>query len=357
VTPKNRIYGRTLLSNAELRQRTTVVVEFDATKAGEQLEKTGVLAAHSGYGSLFGHIAPNWDKVKVPHDVLVVYVAHNAKDGGTIIAAINDKERQDQTKYPGLYALRLNRAPIYTGVTFEGAPDNGGKLPFVYVMGYEGKEPVMKEAFGAKTAANVAAAIAAQKKKLSAAGLAWKPYYGYVAEPKHFKDIGAAMEKGKPLDAVEAKLKKGVAARDPEVAKEAQMLYDALEQTRSDMTFIVTSSWAACPYVAAYTMGQIFKCWPRSKKSLSDVAEKIKANAAAQPLVKMYPKLKTWADPEFTCKNDAEAKKIVAELQKMKKSLAPLKEDKNMTVQNGACSVDVIVDGLIETIPCKVATK
>jgi len=355
VTPKNYIAGRVLASNADLRQRAaTVVIEFDATKTAEQLEKTGKLSMLNGMASLVGHGSTNWETLQIPHDVLVVYVAHNAKDHEAVVAGMKPK---DPHKEPGLHNLSQSKAPMYEGVTFEGAPGNGGKFPFVYVMGYEGKEPLVKEEFGAKTEAAVKKAIADQKKKMAEADLKWRPFYGYVAEPKHFHDIEKTLAKGKPLDAVEAKLLKSVKAADAEKAKEAQLLYDGLEQTKSDMMFLAQCSFANSPHVAAYNMDRLIKCWPKTKKQMSAVAEKIKANPAAQPLIRMYAKVMEWSNPDFTCKNAAEAKKIVAELNKMKKALEPLKEDKNVGIQNSSLMLDGMLDELISIIPTKAPQK
>jgi len=356
VTPKNYIAGRVLQSNADLRQRVaTVVVEFDAAKTAEQLEKTGSLANLNGFATVIGHGSTNWESVEIPRDVMVIYVAHNVKGHEAVVEGMKVK---DSAKNPCLTSFVGGKVPIYENVTFEGAPGNGGKFPFVYVMGHEGTEPLVKEEYGAKTAAAINKAIADQRKKMAEADLKWRPFYGYVAEPKHFHDIEKALAKGKPLDAVEAKLLKSVKASDAEKAKEAQMLCDGLEQTRSDMMWTVQCAYSACPHVAAYKINQLIKYWPKTKKQMSAVSDKIKANSAAQPLIKMYAKIVQWSDPDFTCKNAGEAKKIVAELEKMKKAIAPIKEDaQNIQVQNGALILDGMLDELIAIIPTKVPQK
>ena len=71
----------------------------------------------------------------------------------------------------------------------------------------------------------------------------------------------------------------------------------------------------------------------------------------------MFCKLMTWAGPDFTCKNAGEAKKIVAELNKMKKDLEKLQESKVIVVQNGALTMATQVDELIALIPTKVPEK
>ena len=71
----------------------------------------------------------------------------------------------------------------------------------------------------------------------------------------------------------------------------------------------------------------------------------------------MFCKVMVWADPAFTCKNAGEAKKIVAELNKMKKDLDKLKKSEVIVIQNGALLMDTQVDELIATIPSRLPEK
>jgi len=356
ITPKNYIKGRVLYSNAELRQRIAVVVEFDATKTAEQLEATGTMAELNGYNANVW-LSPNWETLELPRDVMIIYVARNVKTHEAVVEGMKYKDSQ---KFLGLTAIAANAVPIYENVTFEGAPANGGKLPFVYVMGHEGKEPLLATAFTTikATFPAVKKAVAEGKKKITEEGLTWRQFYGNVGEPKHFKDLAKTLAKGKPLDQVEAKLLKGVTSKDAETAKEAQMLYDGLAQTKSDLMWTAQSCFKSSPHVAAYKMGILFKYWPKTKKQMAEVVEKLKTNPNAQPLIKVYAKIVEWSNPDYVCKNASEAKKNVAELQKMKKMIEPLKEDaKNITIQNSALMLDGMLDELITVMPTKVPQK
>ena len=154
------------------------------------------------------------------------------------------------------------------------------------------------------------------------------------------------MAKEKSLEPVLDKLRKDILAPEPETAKEAQMLYDGLEQTRSIMMFVASLACQSSPHVAAHLVDRLLKLFPSVKKRVASVAKELKANAAAQPLIKMYPQLVRWSDPGFSCKNAGQ----------MKKALAPLKEQSgNLSVQNGALVLDAMVDELISTIPSKVS--
>lgn len=353
LTPKNYIAGRVLVSGGDLRQRITVVVEFDAAKTAEQLEKTGTLSELCGFRTATG-LSPCWEKLVLPRDVMVIYVARNVKSHEAVIEGMKAKDRVKQT---GLTALEANGSPVYEQVSFNGAPSAEGQYPFVYVMGCEGVEPLLKTAFKGKqvTANAIRKVIASERKKLKEANLSWRPFYGYACESKHCKDVENALKGVKSLEPLEAKLLAEVLAGDAEAAKEAQMLYDGLEQAKSDMIWVARKSMRRSPHVAAHKLGMLVKYWPSAKKSVADLSDKLKAKPGSQPLVKMYPKIAQWSDPGFVCKNAGEAKKIVAELNKMKKTLEPLKESADdVNVQNGALLMDGMVDELIATIPSKV---
>ena len=355
VLPKNYLCGRKLESGSELRHRITLVIEFDADKALEQLCKTGPLGNHNGISPIVGHGEQDWTDMMLPRDVMVVFVARNIKKAEQVTDVLTPKTC---TSNPDLGPALASRAPVYRDVTFDGAPDNGGKFPFVYIMGRDGKTPLLKEHYSDKTPENVFRVIGAERKKMTDAGIAWRPFYGFVAEPKRFKDIGTALDKGKPLDAIEAKLQKAIASTDPEEAREAQMLYDALVQTRCDYILLLRYSWKESPHAAAYNMDVVTRCWPKVKKDLTAVADGLKSYVAAQPLIRMYPKIAHWSEPDFKCKNGAEAKKIVATLNKMKKTLAQLKDDaSNIIIQNCAIVIDAKIDGLVATMSERAAAR
>ena len=79
-----------------------------------------------------------------------------------------------------------------------------------------------------------------------------------------------------------------------------------------------------------------------------------KPAAKPVPVAAGYLKTSVWSDENYRCKNAGEAKKIVQELQKMKKTLAALKESPNLITQNNAFTLAPTVDALIETIPSRV---
>ena len=357
ISDKNYIMGRQVCPS-DLRHKVTVVVDIEPGEKlqsqlvliGKLVEKTGLARAGSG---------GNWETLELPRDVIVVVSncgGGKDKDREAIKEALKYKG-EDQSISQSLSAVKSMGCAMYDSITFTGAPASSGKRPFVYVMGPEGKEPLCQGELNDAMVKTVNAAIAKGKKQIAGWEIKWRPFYGNVDEPKFFPALAKALEKGKPLAPVEKAILKDVVAKDPEKAKEAQILYDALNQTRSDLVMRIKMEVAACPHRAYYDIQQLVKFWPAEKKRLEAAYAKFKTIPDAEKMGKMFLKLKTWAEPEFTCKNAGEAKKIVAELNKMKKDLEKLKESKVIVIQNGALLMDMQVDELISAIPSKVPAK
>lgn len=359
VTAKNYLTGREICPS-DLRHRVVAVVEIEECDA---LQSQVLLAGKvAGLSPLTAHgFGENWETRVMPRDflVLVVYRGKSKESQEKLKEAMKlPKEATEDARYAMMY-FRHPATAVYSGVTFEGAPDVGGSYPYVYVMGPEGQEPVYKGALTAKGIDAVKKAVATAKKKLS--GVKWEPFFGSVEEPKNAVFV-KAVEKGKsgkpsPLDPVAKALLKDIVSKDEEKAKEAQILFDAINQTRSDLLLRIGMEAGACPHRAAYDVQQLLLFWPGEAKKLAAFKAKIKQMPEANKLAQIFCKLMVWADPNFTCKNASDAKKIVAELNKMKKDLEKFKESKTVVVQNGALLMDGQIDELIATIPMKVPEK
>jgi len=355
LSVKSYVTGREI-TPSDLRHKATVLVEVEPNdKLQEQLVLAGGFVAKTG---LSGHAeGVSWETREMPRNVIVVISScGTAKDHEAIENALKYKG-DDQGTSSALMGVRSNGCSLYDGVTFDGAPDSTGKRPFVVVMGPEGKEPLYQGTLTRASVKEANAAIDKALKQIAAWENKWQPFYGNIPEPKFHPQLAKAIEKGKPLAAVEKAILKDVVSKDAEKAKEAQILYDALNQTRSDLVMRIKMEVGACPHRAAYDLQELLKYWPAEKKRLEAAVAKIKGVPEVDVLAKMFCKLMLWGKPEFTCKNAGEAKKIVAELNKMKKTLEKLKESKVIVVQNGALLMDVQVDELISIIPSKVPEK
>lgn len=356
---KNHVNGRHICAS-DLRHKILVVLDIDVDESLQpNLIKAGDLTNLDGLYGL-GTGGENFETLVMPRNVMFVINLYGYKEIDPVKTALKIPKEADEGTARILSIMRS--ATMYTGLTFTGAPDTTGKRPYVYVMGPTGREPVYQGAWGATSQKDVQKAVGQQKKKMADGGFVWAPFYGSVSEPKFFPILAKTLEKskaGKPVSmaAVEKELQKGILAKDPEKAAEAQILYDAVNQTRSDLVMRIMMEYRLCPHRAVYDLQQLLKFWPGEKKKLDVVTAKIKSNPEANKLAQMFCKVMVWADPNFTCKNAGEAKKIVGELNKMKKDLEKLKESKIIEVQNGALLMDSQVDELISVIPAKVPEK
>lgn len=360
LTSKAYIMGRELCPS-DLRHRAVVVIDVEPN---DKLQSQFVLASRfvqmTGLSTM--EFGANWETMELPRDMVVVLSFHGtAKDRDKIKEALTYKG-EDRNISVGLMALRSQGCGVYDEVTFTGSPDTAGKLPYVYVMGPTGKEPLYQGTLDEAAIKPASAAVRKAKKEISDWEIKWRPFFGNVDEPKFHPQLAKALEKGKtaklaPLAAVSKAILKNVESKDEEKAKEAQVLYDAINQTRSDLVMRIKMEASACPHRAYYDIQQLIKYWPSEKKRVETVMARMKAIPEAEPLAKMFCKVMVWADPDFTCKNAGEAKKIVQELNKMKKTLEKLKESKVIVVQNGALILDSQLDDLIGLIPTKVPSK
>ena len=349
LVQKNYIQGREI-TPSDLRHRVTIVIDVDDCPA---LKHQLLLA--SRFLSLTGHVSlegSDFDAPNLPRNVLIVVSCHGLlKNPDALKQALKPKDNTEA----GLSYFYSTQTPFYEGVSLVGGPGTEGQRPYIYVMGPTGAAPLSQGKLNDAGIKAANAAIAKAKAQI-AKGPEWKPFYGTVA-PEKFPAIAAAMAKGKPLGPVAVAIQKDILSKDAEKATDAQIVYDALSQTRSDLLFRIRLEARSCPHRAYYDFQKLVKYWPSEKKKLDDVMQRIKMIPDADKLAKMFSKAMVWADPNFVCKNAGEAKKIVGELKKMKPALAKMKESKITEVQNGATLLDIQVDELMESIPNRLPEK
>ena len=350
ISPKSHIRGREITA-ADLRHRATVVVDVDdnADLHKQLLEAAGLLQL-TGLVSL-GFEGGNWETMVLPRDVLIVVSCHGLLKNPDALKTALKSSGTDEAALSGFSTAMV---PFYENISFVGGPETEGKRPYIYVMGPTGTEPLSQGKLDAASVKDARAAINKAKAKFTETP--WKPFYG-TEDPEKFPAVAAAIAKGKPLGPVAAAIQKDVLSKDAEKAQAAQVVSDALSQTRSDLLFRIRLEARACPHRAYYDFQQLVKFWPSEKKKLDEVMQKIKLIPDAEKLAKMFSKAIVWADPNFVCKNAGEAKKIVAELKKMKPALTKMKESKIIEIQNGALLLDAQVDELMSSIPSRLPEK
>ncbi len=355
VVDKNCIRGRNICAS-DLRQRAVVIYETDVNSPalGQQLEASAQLITLTGLAGAAHGV--NWEDREMPREFILVHVVHGGlKNPEALENALKPPKGADESKAVAFQALNGAFVPYYDHITFTGAPDTTGKLPYVYVLGPDGKEITYQGS--ADINGLKAAFVAARKEVVKTKKMEWKPFYGNIAEPQFFgKELEKAVAKGK-IDMTAKTIVKNVVDKNADKAKEAQILYDAINQTKSDLIMRIKMEAHACPHRAYYDIKQLLKYWPMEKKKIDAQLQRIAQIPGAMPLCQAFAQVLEWANPNFMPKNASDAKAIVAKMNKMKKQLSVMKESKVMVVQNGALLLDTQLDQLISEIPSRVPAK
>lgn len=363
VTDKNYVAGRQV-EPSDLRHKVTILVEVEpGEKMIAQLLEASKLVARASNVSLgFG---ANWEDAEMPRDVIAVLSVRgltpkSLEEVAELLAGKGKKLDKDTAS--SLSKIKSGNCAVYRDLSYAGAPETEGKRPYVHVFGPTGAEPLCHGQLPA-TLKDANAAIAKGRKEISGWDPKWRPFYGYVADPPKFNtSIAKVLEKGKkarkaPMVPVMKALLTDIKSKDEEKAKEAQILYDALVQTRDDLILRIDLEASACPHRAYYDIQNLLKYWPMETKRVEAAMARMKSNPEVDMMGKMFTQLMEWSDPAYTCKNESEAKKNIQALNKMKKALAGPKESKTISIQNGALLLDMKVDSLISEMPSKVPAK
>lgn len=363
LTAKNYVAGRQI-EPSDLRHKVTIVVELEMNeKLVDQITEANNLLRHSTVAQSAGH-GDDWANAELMRDVIAAVSLRNAtpKDAQAFADILANKERKvaDKAALSAFRSLLSQSCSVYRDLTFAGAPETEGKRPYAYVFGPTGAEPL---AHGPLVAAQKDLQQAFVKARQTIRGWddKWRPFFGNVPEPQFNTSVKKALEKGRtarkvPLAAVEKALLADVRSSDEAKAREAQVLYDALVQTRSDLILRIGLECSSCPHVAYRDLQTLLKYWPSETRRLGPLAARVTSNGEGVTLGKMFCKLMDWRDPAFTCK-PSEAKKIVVELKKMKKQLAPYKQSQTIVVQNAALLMDMQIDNLIPAMQARAETK
>ena len=355
LTAKNHLFGRTL-TPSDLRQRTVVYVVVDGeTFTNAKLKDFVALASIAALPA--GHVT-QWETEELPHGPITVFSVRNVAkgtDATTFAATFRPPKDTPASEVAQYSAYSLNMIPFYKGLAPVGEAELADdKLPFVAVYATEGAEPVhVQEKYQPADFAKVRAAVKAAKEKEIQD---WTPPLG-IREPQHYKQVPALLAKGKPAAAALKILAAGLKSKDAEQAKEAQIMYDALNQYASGLKLRIGLEHHAAPARAYYDLQTLVKLFPSEKKKMQAIDQAFKQNKELGSLGKIFEKLMLWSRDDFVPKSAGEAKKIVVELQKCKKQLDLLANSANAQVQGEAMLFSSQLDSLIEIIPTKVPSK
>ena len=358
LTPKNYLCGR-MLSPSDLRHRAVVYIVADV--ADINFDKLTSLYLH--FASIGAVPTPSsaWDSYEIPRSKICVFSVRNAEKMDVAafnqkIAAPKNAEATAQNMFARCY--RLGKIPFYKGVKPVGIEEpSADKLPYVAVFGGSGTKPLFeKGGFKADDIKAVRDAVSKAVRDLVPSASDWKYPLG-IAEPEFYKNAAALIEKGKPSTAVFPILLGGMKSKSPEQAKEAQIMYDALNQYRGELVVRMQLEAGSSPARAYFDFQRLVSLFPSEKKNVDAIAQKLKGNKEVSSLGKIFEKVMLWSRPDYVCKNNSEVKKNVAELEKFKKMIETLAESKNVNVQGEALLLQGQIDALIETMPMKLPQK
>lgn len=372
LNPKNHLFGRNI-TPSDLRHRVVVYVAID----GKTLSRD-VLANLYGlmqYGEVPSEHTTQWESAEMPRNSIFIISVMNAgkqltEDTFKEHLSVKGLESTDDRRR-ALAAYFESHFPVYKDVKPVGAEAIADDaMPFVAIYGgvdtedYKATKPLgtwsnysyknRDKFFNSKSKTSINSVHKAALTALS--DLNWKRPLG-VMEPQFYKKVIADFEKGKPVQGILNTLKGGIKDKNPDKAKEAQILFDAINQYKEELKLRIQCEIHIAPARAYCDYQILMKLFPTEKKSMQDFEAKFKAAKEIGILGKVLEKLLIWERDDFFCKSDGEAKKIVAELQKMKKQISVLTENKNAQIQGEAMVFTSQIDALIEVIPTKVVQK
>lgn len=340
---KSHIAGR-CLSPSDMRHRVTVVVELQAKAFKEQALATAGLA---GLGEKLAKHGIIWEDYTPPRCLVVYSVVGKLADG-----AYDELRNQKALERPIKNAILA--MCIYRDVSFDGCPQAEGKYPFVYVMGPEGCEPLYAGGFGKDGLKEISGVVKSAEKKLPK----WRPYFGTVSDDNHYPQLAKSLETGKPaLVGVLKDLQKGIVGKKEDLARESQILYDAVNQRRSDLEYLIGMESRQSPHVAYCHMQELFARWPSRKKTFAPHVAKIKSIPDMESVSKAYVLFRQCADLGFVPKSAAEAKRMSAQLLKQKPFLEKARESQDASVQNAAFRILQDLEAVAESLLTRVVTK
>ena len=353
VTDKHLLWGLSL-TPSDLRQRTVVYVVVDDAwltnaKAAELASAAGLIDVP--YESF------SWDTMDFVLKQIVVVSVRNGKasDKATFAERLKAPKGAEDSVRTRYQTLARTKMPFYRDLAPAGEAELAAdRLPYVAVYSPDSAEPVFKAAkFDFASMKDVRKAMNDAAKKFPTD---WTWPLG-VREPQHCKTLPALVAKGKTEKELQAALKPSLKSDDPEVAKEARIISDAISQYGTMLRLRIALEYARAPARACYDASQLVKMFPSEKKKIAAIDAKLKKLPEASSLGKLMEKLMLWSRDDFAPKSVGEAKKIVAEIQKMKKTLEVLSNSQNAAVQGEAMLISSRLDTLIDTIQAKVPAK
>jgi hypothetical protein len=336
VVDANYLYGRNICSS-DLRHKAAIIIFVEA---GENMEKQLDLCVEFSYRNSGVPPADTvWETLdNIPRQSIVLV---------SVIGKVYKSKFVERLKKKDYGNSYLNtKVSFYNNVTLVGEPEEFPGFPYVMVMDPKSPVPAWKGKYSQAESAKVLKAFINAKKNIPE----WTPLYG-VAAPAHFEKARQQIAARK-LDAARKTLMGGFSNTDAAVRAEAQMMYDAIEQYRSDLLFRIQQEYVRAPARAFADLQILLKLFPNERRKIQEIDSKLKGKIDATVIGKIFEKMITYSQPDYSPK-PSELKKNIAEVMRWKKMLAPLKEYNNVSISSQAMLVESQLDSLLENLKAK----
>lgn len=351
LEPRASISGR-LVTSSDLRHKVAMVIEVDCD---DKFKESMLLAARfAGMNTKpSGHVS--WELMKdeeFPRDTIMLVSVFGKKPNEEMIADIASDKKLGSLLFSKPPAVLRYLTPVYYNVRLGGVDyeDLERKRPYAYVFSHEGGKPVWEGSLDEKKVADVRKAIAAARKKLPK----WKVLTG-IEDISKLPAVAKSLEKGKMKAATAAAIA-AIKSKDPETSKQGQIVYDAIEQYKSDLVYRILVEAQSAPVRALADVQRLVKMFPQERRRLAEFEGVLSKNRDLQSLGKMMEKVLQMKDPSYNPK-PAQLKKDLQLLNRWKRSLKGICENSNTLISGQAMLVTSLLDELASEVSARVGEK
>ena len=335
IEQKNYISGR-MISPSDLRHKVAVVVEIDND---DKLAQNIVLA--DKFASLSEVILRNgsWDTLRdedFPRSTIsLVSIFGNKKP---TVAQLGRKSKMVVPTYSNVKLVGVDYGKVER------------KRPYAYVFSAEGGEPVWKGELTTGSLDQARKAVNSARKKVPA----WTPLTG-ISDLSALPDVAKHFKSGK-IKNMSAAAMAAIKSKDPEISRQGQIVYDAIEQYKSDLLFRISQEFTVSPVKAYADAQRLVRLFPSEKKKLVQFETFLSKNREVAALGKIMEKALLLRDPMYNPK-PAQLKSDIQTLKKWQNTLKVMAKNADVTYSGQMLLLSSILEDLISEASSRLDVK
>jgi hypothetical protein len=334
IEQKNYISGR-MVSASDLRHKVAVVIEIDNDdklaqnmKLADKFETLSEVVLRNG----------SWETLRdedFPRSTI------------SFVSIFGKKPKPSQLS-------RRSKAvmPVYHNVKLVGVDydKTERKRPYAYVFSAEGGESIWKGELTEASVDAVRKAVNSAKKKVPA----WTPLTG-ISDLSALPDVAKYYKSGKIKNMTAAAMA-AIKSKDPEISRQGQIVYDAIEQYKSDLLFRISIEFTVSPVKAYADAQRLVKLFPSEKKKLVEFDAFLSKNREVATLGKMMEKALLLRDPMYNPK-PAQLKADIQMLKKWQNLLKLMAKEADVTYSGQMLLLSSILEDLISEASSRISVK